>query len=299
MERPAAAVLRASGRPAILKGPGLFCPDFCVFCMEGLQADYVHRLTAAAMGYMYFMQLAEYQQDRSARHRLCQRGRGRCGRHSHRPDFRARLCREPRPRRGSRRWLHLVQRRMSTREVSDVGRLLEMDAGSDMLPAALRRSLDAGWPVGQAAGQVRRVGCARAREAPLKMIEQVYGWDEKQLSEQWQVRPGTEVTDCPCTAWASLSLIQANCSPALRLGQPLRIDRNAPARAVRDRHPAVADFQGRPVQVLPGIGFNFVLERCQNHRMLQGDSQVPWEGLPSNWIKVTMSVPAGSCRTLV
>jgi hypothetical protein len=177
----------AEWKARILKGPGLFCSDVCVFCMEGLQPDYVHRLTAAAIGYMYFTQLAEYQKTdplvtgfaNGAESIVA--GSPTVLIFGHVYAENRDLGVDPRA------WLHLVQRRMITREVSAPGRLLAMDANSNML---LPHYAEAWTLVALLAKQPDKFGelvtSLRAEKAPMKMIEQVYGWDEKQLAEQWR-----------------------------------------------------------------------------------------------------------------
>ena len=82
-------------------------------------------------------------------------------------------------------WLHLVQKRIATKQVTPVAELLQMDT-TQMLAAALRRGVDPGGPVEQAAGEVRQAGRGPAHNKDaLAAIKDVYGWDEKKLTEEW------------------------------------------------------------------------------------------------------------------
>jgi hypothetical protein len=84
-----------------------------------------------------------------------------------------------------RAWLHLVQDRMRTKKATGVRALLGMDTSTMLLP----HYAEAWTLAGVLARQPEKFGklllALRQEKDALKAIEQVYGWDEKKLEEQW------------------------------------------------------------------------------------------------------------------
>jgi hypothetical protein len=176
----------AEWKASIIKGPGLFCTEFVVFCLEGLQPDYQHRLAAAGVGYMYFVQLAEYRQPDP----LCtgfangtetvvagtpsvlifNNSYGNMNRN---------LGADPKA------WIHLVQQRIAARQVSPVGQLLKMDTSNMVLPNYAEAWSLVALLAQQPAKFAELVLALRENKAALEVIEKVYGWDEKKLTEEW------------------------------------------------------------------------------------------------------------------
>jgi hypothetical protein len=84
-----------------------------------------------------------------------------------------------------RAWLHLVQERIRAKKDSGVRGLLTMDTTNMLLP----QYAEAWTLVAVLAKQPDKFGkllvTLRDEKDPLKAIEQVYGWDEKQLEAEW------------------------------------------------------------------------------------------------------------------
>ena len=177
-----AAELKAS----LAKGFGYVPRRFAVFCMEGQQPDWIHRIVAAGMGYMVFTQLAESQQNEcmatgfanGLESVLAGTPRVMLFSNSYHNENRD-LGVEPRA------WIQLVQQRLATRRISPVGQLLRMDTSTMLLPQYAES-----WSlVGMLAKQPGKFGelilGLRENKVALDVIERVYGWDEKQLTQEW------------------------------------------------------------------------------------------------------------------
>ena len=84
-----------------------------------------------------------------------------------------------------RAWLHLVQDRIRKRKVTGVRALLAMDTSNMLLP----HYAEAWSLTAVLAKQSEKFGklilVLRDRKDALPAIEQVYGWDEKKLDDEW------------------------------------------------------------------------------------------------------------------
>ncbi len=85
----------------------------------------------------------------------------------------------------ARAWLRLVQDRVRTKKVSGVRELLRMDTTTMLLPHFAESWTLAGLLMKQPDKFGKLVVALREEKDSLKAIEQVYGWDEKQLENQW------------------------------------------------------------------------------------------------------------------
>jgi len=157
-----------------------------VFCMEGQKADQLHRFVATGMGYMYFTQLVE-----SQRHAPLATGFAN--------GLEAVLAGTPSVMLFSnsyqnegrnlgadgRAWIHLVQHRIATKEISPVGDLLQMDTTTMLLPHYAEAWSLTGLLAKQPAKLAELVVALRGERATLKTVLRIYGWDEKELTRQW------------------------------------------------------------------------------------------------------------------
>jgi len=173
-------------KAAMLKWPGYCPPNFSVFCMEGQKADQLHRFVATGMGYMYFTQLVE-----SQRHAPLATGFAN--------GLEAVLAGTPSVMLFSnsyqnegrnlgadgRAWIHLVQHRIATKEISPVGDLLQMDTTTMLLPHYAEAWSLTGLLAKQPAKLAELVVALRGERATLKTVLRIYGWDEKELTRQW------------------------------------------------------------------------------------------------------------------
>ena len=173
-------------KASLAKGFGYVPRRFAVFCTEGQQPDWIHRIVATGMGYMVFTQLAESQQNESLATGFANgletvlAGTPTVmlfsnSYHNENRDLGA----DPRA------WIHLVQQRLATRRISPVGRLLAMDTSTMLLPQYAES-----WTlVGMLAKQPGKFGelilGLREDKVALDVIQRVYGWDEKQLTQEW------------------------------------------------------------------------------------------------------------------
>lgn len=182
---PGAPGGNADLKASILKASSYYTHHFVVICMEGQEDEWLHRLAAAGVGFMNFVQQVDPQ-----RHDPLSTGfangveslvggspRVMLFSNSYQ-NFDRDLGNDPRA------WLHLVQERMREKE-SGVRGLLDMDTTNMHLP----QYAEAWTLVGVLAKQPEKFAklllALREEKDPLKAIEQVYGWDEKKLDAQW------------------------------------------------------------------------------------------------------------------
>ena len=173
-------------KAALLKGVGYVPPNFAVFCTEGQQADWVHRLVATGMGYMVFTQATESQDFAPL---ACGFANGMESVLAGAPNVmlfsnsyhnvNRDLGADPQA------WLHLVQQRIATKEVTAVDQLLRMDTNNMLLPQYAEAWTLTGLLAKQPAKFAALVLALREDKATLKVIQRVYGWDEKELTAQW------------------------------------------------------------------------------------------------------------------
>jgi hypothetical protein len=173
-------------KAAMLKWPGYCPPNFSVFCMEGQTVDRLHRFVATGMGYMYFTQLVE-----SQRHAPLATGFAN--------GLEAALAGTPSVMLFSnsyqnenrnlgadgRAWIHLVQHRIATKEISPPAELLRMDTTNMLLPHYAEAWSLVGLLARQPAKFAELVLALRAEKDALKTVERVYGWNEKELVQRW------------------------------------------------------------------------------------------------------------------
>lgn len=185
-ELPGAPGGNADLKAAMLKWSGYYSRNFAVLCMAEQEEEWLHRLAAADVGYMNFVQQVE-----PGRHDPLSTGFANCCEsllfespnvmlfsNSYHNEDRD-LGNDPRA------WLHLVQDRMRTKKATGVRALLGMDTSTMLLP----HYAEAWTLAGVLARQPEKFGklllALRQEKDALKAIEQVYGWDEKKLEEQW------------------------------------------------------------------------------------------------------------------
>ena len=177
----------ANLKASILKSGGFYTNNFVVLCMEDKPLDRPHRETAAGVGYMYFAQLAELQQigplvTGFANGTECIL----CGTPSVMIFSSAYGLGDRNLGADPRAWLHLVQMRIASKQVSTVEQLLSMGTTTMLLP----HYAEAWSLVSMLAKQPEKFAALvlklREERSALKAIEDVYGWDEKKLTAEWQ-----------------------------------------------------------------------------------------------------------------
>ncbi len=84
-----------------------------------------------------------------------------------------------------RAWLHLVQQRIATKQVTPVAELLQMDTTRMLQPHYAEAWTLVGLLNKQPAKFAKLVAALRDNKAALAVIKDVYGWDEKKLTEEW------------------------------------------------------------------------------------------------------------------
>ncbi len=169
-----------------LKSKGFYCSPWVVYCLEDGPADQVHRHVGAAVGFLYQSQLGNY----SHTDPLCtgfanvaesviagwpsimiagqsygneNRDLGNDG----------------------RGWIHLVQQRIITKQVTPVAALLKMDATRMFQPHYAEAWALATFLAKQPAKFAKLVEELAVNKDTLEVIKDVYGWDEKELTAQW------------------------------------------------------------------------------------------------------------------
>jgi hypothetical protein len=180
-------------KKALLKGSGYVTPEFAVICLEDQQPDFVHRLLAADLGFMTFQQVVD-----APGHEPLATGFANgletflmgsptvlLFSNSY-ANINRDLGKDPRA------WLHLVQQRINGKKVSSVRELLGMDTTNMLLPQYAEAWTLVGLLAKQPAKFAELVRALHAEKDTLAAIERIYGWDEKQLTEQWHklVRAG-------------------------------------------------------------------------------------------------------------
>lgn len=172
-------------KKALLKGAGYCTEEFSIYCLEDGQPEWVHRIVAVDMGYMVFTQLTQSRHESLATGfanglesflagspavMLFSNSYGNIDRD---------LGKDPRA------WLHLVQQRITHRQVSSVSELVKMDTTNMTLPHYAEACTLVGVLAKQPAKFAELVLALREEKEPLKAIERIYGWDEKKLTEEW------------------------------------------------------------------------------------------------------------------
>jgi hypothetical protein len=183
LENPAA---RAAMKASILKWVGYIPPNFGVFCMEGQQADWMHRMVATGIGYMYFTQLTETQKNEPLATGFANRletvlaGTPSVMLFSnsyHNED--RKLGADPAA------WLHLVQQRIAARRVSSPSQLLQTDTTNMLQPQYAEAWTLMDLLAKQPDKFAELVLALREEKDALAAIYRIYGWDEKKLTAQW------------------------------------------------------------------------------------------------------------------
>lgn len=174
-------------KASILKWSGYYSHNFVVICMEGQEDEWSHRVAAAGVGFMNFVQQVEPQ-----RHDPLATGfaNGIESLVAGKPQimlFTNSYHNEDRNLGQARRtWLRLVQERMRIKKESGVRGLLNMDTTNMFLP----HYAEAWTLVNMLAKQPEKFGklllALREEKDPLQAIEQVYDWDEKKLEAAWR-----------------------------------------------------------------------------------------------------------------
>ena len=169
-----------------IKAPGLYCTEWVVLCLEGQSLDYQHREVGAAVGWQYLVQLGNF----SLSEPLCT-GMANCTESvlAGSPSVMIAGNSYGNENRNlgadNRAWIHLVQQRIATGQVTPVAKLLKMDTSQMLQP-----NYAEAWTLVGMLGQ-QRVKFAKLVETlrhsgdALAAIQEVYGWDEKELTTQW------------------------------------------------------------------------------------------------------------------
>jgi hypothetical protein len=172
----------------IQKGVGYDSQNFAVVCMERQQPEWVHRVVALGIGYMYLTQLAELEPQQidplatgfanGMESVLAGAPAVMLFNTSYRDESRDLGT-------DRRAWIHLVQQRIAAGQVSPVAQLLRLDTTTMVLP----HYAEAWTLVGLLAGKPDKFAALllalREDKNPLAVIEKIYGWDEKDLTKQW------------------------------------------------------------------------------------------------------------------
>ena len=192
-------------KASMLKWPGFFTHNFAVLCMADQEELRLQRLAAAGVGYMNFAQQVE-----PRRHDPLSTGFASgveslvvgeptvmLFSNSYQNEDRD-LGNDPRA------WLRLVQDRIRTKKESGVRSLLGMDTTTMLLPQYAEAWTLAGVLAKQPEKFGKLIVALRDEKDPLKAVEQIYGWDEKKLEDQWHkevlggpTQPGSNVCDPP------------------------------------------------------------------------------------------------------
>ena len=170
----------------VLKWAGFYTRNAAVICLAAQDDQWQRRLAAADIGYMNFVQEAE-----PGRHDPLATGFantvealviGQPGvmmfSNSYHNENRE-LGNDPRA------WLHLVQDRIRKKKVTGVRALLAMDTTNMLLPHYAEAWTLAGVLGKQPEKFGKLIVALRDEKDSLKAIEEVYGWDEKKLDEEW------------------------------------------------------------------------------------------------------------------
>lgn len=166
------------------KSGGLCTSQFVIFLLDGQQSD--HRALGVGVGFMYFKQLAEDQHTGPLATGFANGTECVLAGTPYVMIFSSayglgdrKLGEDPRA------WIHLVQQRIKTRKVSTVSQLLKMDTSNMVLPHYAEAWSLVGLLVKQPDKFAALVLKLREEKSPLKAIEDVYGWDEKKLTQEW------------------------------------------------------------------------------------------------------------------
>jgi len=172
----------------LLKGGQFVETRFAIICLDAsLTTEQVRRMIATFLGDMYFTQLSDLAFDTNA----LAMGFG--------SELEAGLLGTPqmvilsisymtsdrnvRPENAS--WIKLVQDRIKNDKVTAVGELLKMNTTHMTLPHYAEVWSLVDLLVRDRKNFAKLVLALRTEHSPLKAIEATYGWDEKQLTDEW------------------------------------------------------------------------------------------------------------------
>ena len=166
-----------------LKSGSLYTENFIVILLQ--ENEYDHRSVAAGVGYMYFTQLADPKADCLT----CGFADGAESIVAGTPSvtiFSTVYGTGDRNIGGNRdAWLFLVKQRIGARQVTPVADLLKLDTAH----MVLANYAEAWSLVVLLAKQPEKFGALilklREEKSRLRAIEEVYGWDEKRLTDEW------------------------------------------------------------------------------------------------------------------
>jgi hypothetical protein len=177
---------KADMKAAILKWSGFYTRNMAVLCAEGQEDERLRRLAVADLGYMNFVQQVD-----PGRHDPLATGFANgiesllfgqpsvlLFSNSYHDENRD-LGNE------TRDWLHLVQDRIRRRKATTVRALLMMDTTNMLLPHYAEVWTLTGVLTKQPEKYGKLILALREEKDALKAIEQVYGWDDKKLEEEW------------------------------------------------------------------------------------------------------------------
>ena len=174
-------------RASFVKGPGMYASNFAAICLADYNEDGGQRSVALAEGWMYFMQLAQPRQNGPLATGFANGAEtivagspalmiaGTAYHQDHRD-----LGADPKA------WSTLVQQRVLTKKATPLDKLLQMDTYTMVQP----HYAEAWTLVALLAKQPAKFGklmlAIRKGIADLAAIKEVYGWDEKQLTQEWR-----------------------------------------------------------------------------------------------------------------
>lgn len=173
-------------KASVAKGFGYVPQRFGVFCLEGQQMEWIRRVVATGIGYMYFTQLVESQQIAPLATGFANGLESVLAGTPSVMLFSSSYHDENRNLGAdNRNWMRMVQQRIAAKQVTAVEDLLQLDTSRMTLP----HYAEAWTLVGFLAKQPGKFGelilALRENKEVVREIERIYGWDEKTLTEEW------------------------------------------------------------------------------------------------------------------
>ncbi len=166
--------------------PGLYCTEWVVLCLEGQSLDYQHREVRAAVGWQYLVQLGDF----FISEPLCT-GMANCTESvlAGSPSVMIAGNSYGNENRNlgadNRTSIRLVRQRIANGQVTPVAKLLKMDTSQMLQPHYAEAWTLVGMLGQQRAKFAKLVETLRHSGDALAAIQEVYGWDEKELTAQW------------------------------------------------------------------------------------------------------------------
>jgi hypothetical protein len=172
-------------KEAVAKGFGYVPQRFGVVCLEGQQLDWVRRVLATDLGYMYFTQLIESQQVAPLATGFANGVETVLAGQPGVVLFSSSYHESRNLDADNRNWLRLVQQRITAKQITRAAELVRMDTTSMLLHHYAESWTLASLLARQPAKFGDLMLALRDDKDVLKVIERIYGWDEKTLDEEW------------------------------------------------------------------------------------------------------------------